>query len=155
MDLCVATYNSLQDMHYSDGLDINQKLSTFSSSDKLLIISGKDMKQEIDFNNLKSQMGVQIINSLDESEDSDDEYYKQISKKSKMANISPQINKVVFNYMKNIKNDLFTNNKISHKHIKKEYVNPSQISIVGNIKEKVSFLTIAYATIIITKSEFN
>lgn len=132
-DDCIALLSSLIEYKYSDGSNFNNFLSGVSKATEYLYIEGSDM-DELDFSHLKSQMKVHLYYSKPSNFKKMDkmQFYKSL--KNKISSISTQA-------INNNKNIEASDNVI--------------LPLNGNIKEKVSFLSISGASIKIINDDLN
>lgn len=136
-DDCLVVIDSFVDGYYCSGSNINSALSKIKGSTEILYIYAYEV-QQVDFNNLKEQMVVFFSNygTSDEEQSS-----KKLDAQDYLKLTIQNMLNLPFN--KRINN--FTNIAKSKK-IKDTYGNP--ISIVGNIKNKVSCLFMMSSNIV-------
>lgn len=132
--------NSLQGYYFSQGSSINDVLKSIPKQTEFLIIVGYGF-YEIDFNDLISQMkiGFEYDNEVSEEENIRKNYFRETIKR--MRNVSFDGS-----------NEKFMEFFKTKKHSKED--NQEIISIVGNIKKKVSFLGLDSEIFKFAKNDF-
>lgn len=132
-DNCKAFKDSFVDVYTSNGNDINKQLKNVHTKTDILYILTDGISSKIDFNNLKSKMTV-IVSIFDIEDDSENSF----------ANV-----------LKNMRSKMLNQKKInffmlSDRSILKDYDYDepiATISVSGDMKSKVSHLTICSLTV--------
>lgn len=149
LQYCISLYKAFQQIKVSeDGSDINDKLKLFSKDNELLVINGV-FTTEIDFNNLKSQMAV-TINAFPTDEGDEDEARTLVKKmiKAKFDGTFKSLMRLGPINKRKVKADDETGDD------EDEYCG-SVISMIGNVKDKVSYLALYGAELKVVKSDLN
>lgn len=135
-DRCMAKCNSFGELMCSNGKDINDKLKYISEdTDTLMILNTVDNLKP-DFNNLKQQMMVIILNAPKE------EFENEMFSAEKLIKIVENPFKKL-NHYKKVKDD------------DDEDFQFPKININGNIKEKISLLLVFCGNLTITDEDLN
>lgn len=156
IEQCHASFKALDKMIASTNSEINAKLSSVPSDNKFLYIMGP-FSSEVDLNKLKSQMVV-VVNTFDFFGYARTlESYKKLMMHSLTTMAKTKLDVNQDNYKKMVENK---NHKVDDRTndyygetCEREYL--ESISLVGNIKDKVSFLIIKNAELKVVTSELN
>lgn len=145
---CKTFYDAFQGYYFSNGNDLDKKLSKIPKKcDFLFYIGVYAGSKAIDFNNLKSQMSVFVLNIGG----SIDDYKSPEFIRKSLSKLMKKMNKVSFDGSKTSTIKLAQSFKDKRdKNIKSSYTN-----IVGSIAKKVSFLTITYQDVNFVDSACN
>lgn len=144
---CKEYVDSFLEIICSNGNDISKKLSQVSKKADSLFYIGTSIDNVIDFNNLKSQMTVLIINPSKINTGSISQRYSNLLKEymEKMVKQSYDgSEKSMIRFSKSIK-------KTNNKKIKES----TSVEMVGKINSKVSFLTMVNCYVKIVNSDLN
>lgn len=138
---CMAYINSLEGYFYSKGSDINSVLKKVSKATEYLMIVGFNFG-EIDFNNLKAQMVVHFEYDNDVNEES----YRN---KKHLHQMIKRMKKVKFDGSEKSLIEFGRTKKPSYDYF------DEVISIVGDMKKRVSYLDLSDGYFKFIKSDAN
>lgn len=153
IDLCIATYESMEQAKCSDPDNFNKVLSEFSKVNEFLIIIGS-FNTDIDLSKLKTEMVVTI--TYDDDLDIDIDMAKSLESQNKyikllMKNARKMIQSHFDGSPKSIlryASLVFDNKKIKGDKI-------GTVPLIGDVKNKVSYLVIGASIVKITQSDLN